>query len=82
MPDSSPVEYADFPAGVSVRLVIGKGDSQVTGVGVITGSSATCRIESTVADAIRTGALWRVIVSVGTDDQVPLNGTVVRSDGD
>ena len=81
VPDSSPVEYADFPAGVSVRLVIGKGDTAVTGLGVISGSYVTCRIESTAADLIKAGTLWRLVVSLGSDDQVPINGTVVRADG-
>lgn len=81
VPDSDPVQYTDFPVGVSVRLVIGKGDSQVTGLGVISGSSATCRIDSALTDAIKSGTFWRVVVSLGSDDQVPLNGTVVRADG-
>jgi hypothetical protein len=81
VPDSNPVQYTNFPAGVSVRLVIGKGDSQVTGLGVVSGSSATCRIESSSTDSIKAGTFWRVVVSVGSDDQVPLNGTVVRADG-
>ena len=81
VPGSDPVEYDDFPEGVSVRLVIGKGDSAVTGLGTISGSYATCRIESTVADAVKAGTLWRVVVSLGSDDQVAINGTVVRSDG-
>lgn len=81
IPDSNPVEYEDFPAGVSVRLVIGKGESQVTGLGVISGSSATCRIDSSLTDSIKAGTFWRVVVSVGSDDQVPLNGQVVRADG-
>lgn len=81
VPDSDPVSYVDFPAGVSVRLVIGKGESEVTGVGVISGSYATCRIESTAADSIKTGAPWRLIVSLGSEDEVPVNGTVVREDG-
>jgi hypothetical protein len=81
VPDSNPVQYTDFPAGVSVRLVIGKDQTQVTGLGVIAGSSATCRIESSLTDSIKTGTFWRVVVSVGTDDQVPLNGQVVRADG-
>lgn len=81
VPDSNPAQYTNFPAGVSVRLVIGKGDSQVSGVGVISGSSATCRIDSSLTDSIKAGTFWRVVVSVGSDDQVPLNGTVVRADG-
>ena len=81
IPGSDPVEYTDFPAGVSVRLVIGKGDTEVTGLGVISGSYVTCRIESSVADLIKAGTLWRLVVSLGSDDQVPINGTVVRADG-
>ena len=81
VPGSDPVDYDDFPEGVSVRLVIGKGNSAVTALGTISGSYATCRIESTVADAVKAGTLWRLVVSVGSDDQVPLNGTVVRADG-
>lgn len=81
VPGSDPAQYTNFPTGVSVRLVIGKGDSQVTGLGVISGSSATCRIDSSLTDSIKAGTFWRVVVSLGSDDEVPLNGTVVRADG-
>lgn len=85
VPDSDPVEYLDFPDDVSVALAIGKSSSEVRGVAAISGHEATCRIESELADGLKTGALWRVIVSVTadghTEDDVPLNGTVVRSDG-
>jgi len=81
VPGSSPATYVDFPEGVSVALVIGKGTGAARGVATISGSTATCRIESTVADTVKSGALWRVIVSLGATDDVPLNGKVVRSDG-
>lgn len=85
VPGSDPVEYVNYPSDVSVALVIGKGSSAVTGTATITGSEAVCRIESDAVDGIRTGTLWRVVVSVDEGltsyDEVPLNGKVVRSDG-
>lgn len=85
VPGSDPASYVDYPAGVSVTLVIGKGASEISGAATISGSDATCRIESTLADGVRTGTLWRVVVSktdgAFVDDEVPLNGKVVRSDG-
>lgn len=81
VPGSDPAEYEDYPEGVSVSLAIGKGASEVRAFGTIAGSTATCRIQSTQSDKIRSGALWRVIVSSGTNDDVPLNGKVVRADG-
>lgn len=82
VPDSSPATYVDYPNDVSVKLVIGKGTSEITSTATISGSDATCRIESTVADKVKSGALWRVVVtSDGTTDEVPLNGKVVRHDG-
>lgn len=85
VPGSNPASYVDYPDGVSVKLVIGKGDSEILGVATISGSDATCRIESDLVDGVRTGALWRVVVSRANgllvDDEVPLNGKVVRNDG-
>lgn len=87
VPGSDPAVYTDFPPNVSVRLEIGKGSSKISSSGTVSGSSATCRIESSVADTVKPGALWRVVVSLGngsgnpTSDEVPLNGKVVRSDG-
>lgn len=87
VPDVVPVEYVDFPAGVDVKLVIGKGSSEITSTTTITGHEAVCRIQSTEADTVKAGALWRVVVSVSNGsgvpitDEVPLNGKVVRADG-
>lgn len=85
VPNSDPVQYQNFPSGVSVKLVIGKGSTAVEGVATISGSEAVCRIESEEADKIRPGTLWRVVVSSDqgdySADEVPLNGKVVRSDG-
>lgn len=87
VPASDPATYVDYPGNVSVKLVIGRGSSEVTSNATITGSTATCKIESQVADTIKAGALWRVVVSVSngvgvpSTDDVPLNGKVVRADG-
>lgn len=81
VPGSDPAEYEDYPLGVVVTLAIGKGSSEIRGIGTIAGSTATCHIQSTLADKVRSGAFWRVIVSSGTSDDVPLNGKVVRADG-
>jgi hypothetical protein len=86
VPGSDPAAYVDYPDGVSVTLEIGKGPSKISsGAATISGSNATCRIESELTDGVREGALWRVVVSKDNgslvDDEVPLNGKVVRSDG-
>jgi hypothetical protein len=84
VPGSNPVEYVDYPLNVAVKLVVGKGLSAIEAPADIRGHEAVCRIESAAADTIKAGALWRVIVSTADDlidDDVPMNGTVVRFDG-
>lgn len=85
--------YTNYSSGVTVKLEVdiqGPGKpappvQTVTGVGDITDFHAVCRIESEVADLIKDGSLWRVIISYPTDpstDVVGMNGRVSRSDGD
>lgn len=85
-PGSDPAEYIDFPNNVSIKMIIGKGDTATQINGVITGPNAVFRLESEVADTIRAGVSWRLIYSILgdtlTDDIVIMNGKVVRSDGD
>jgi hypothetical protein len=72
----------------SVALVIGNRDNTLaTGIGVITGSAAVCRIPYTTADTIKNGTLWRCVVTVADSDgtdidhQTPINGEIRRYDG-
>ena len=88
VPDTIPPEYTDYPDNLSIKLLIGKGDSMIQLDGVITGSDAVFRLESEVADTIKAGVSWRLIFSIFdpnselTDDIVALNGRMVRVDGD
>jgi len=88
VPGSDPVTYTDYPVGTSIKMLIGKGDSLIQINGVINGSDAVFRLESEVADTIRSGVSWRLIFSIVddnaqlTDDIVIMNGRVVRVDGD
>jgi hypothetical protein len=81
VPGAPPGTYTDFPEEVSVKLVIGKGSTEIEAAAIISGSSATCQIESTLADKVKAGTLWRVVVTTPSSDTVPLNGKVVRADG-
>jgi hypothetical protein len=72
--------YTPFDDGVTVKLFLDTIECDAT----ISGDTATCKIESTALDSVLNGALWRVVVSFPTSpttDDVPMNGTVVRSDG-
>jgi hypothetical protein len=85
VPGSDPVEYVAWPEDVTVQLVVGRGVSQVTADAEIIGDLAKCRIESTVADAIKDKTPWACRVSVAddtaTNDIVAINGIIVRDDG-
>ena len=76
--------YTPYADGVVVALVIDT--TPVTEAEAeITGYHAVCHIESTAADPIKKGVLWRCRVSIPdgerTLDLVPVNGMTVRYDG-
>ena len=50
VPGSNPATYTNFPTGVTVKVVIGKGSTAIQGVATISGDTAVCRIESENAD--------------------------------
>lgn len=82
VPGSSPATYTDYPAGMSIKLVIGKGSSAIVAPAEIEGFTATCKIQSELADKVADGAIWRCIVSDDLgNDTVPLNGPIERHDG-
>lgn len=89
VPNSNPVAYQDFPAGTTVSLVISTGgrtdEILAQGVGDVQGSSAACRIPYTVANTLKTGHVWRCVLTLqdsgNTDHLVPINGQIQRFDG-
>jgi hypothetical protein len=82
VPGSDPATYTDYPAGISIKLVVGKGSSAIVAPATITGFIAICKIESERADKIADGAVWRCIVSDDLgNDTVPINGPIERHDG-
>ena len=86
-PGSNPAVYIDYPINTSMKMLIGKGDTVIEIDGVIDGSDAVFRLESEVADTIKSGVGWRLIFSIDNgenepvDDIVIINGKVVRVDG-
>lgn len=82
VPGSDPAEYTNYAAGLSIKLVIGKGSSAIVAPAEIEGFTATCKIQSELADKVADGAIWRCIVSDNLgNDTVPINGSVARNDG-
>lgn len=82
LPGSSPASYQNYAAGTTAQLVIGKpGAILATANAVISTYHAVVRLESSVADGIKAGSLWRFIVSNSGDDVVACNGKTVRFDG-
>jgi hypothetical protein len=89
VPGSDPVAYQNFPPTVlSVSLVIGKlNNTLATGIAVISGSNATCRIPFATADSLKNDTPWRCVVvvqdsdGINTDHLTPINGVVHRYDG-
>lgn len=74
------LEYGD---GVSVTLTIDTAPPTVASAEV-DGYDAVVRVESEVADLIKKGTNWRVVVSTPgspSTEIVAANGTVVRFDG-
>jgi hypothetical protein len=83
VPDSNPVEYEAYEAGVVVTLIIDTAPP-TEAVGVVDGVNAVCRLESTVTDTIKGGLLWRARVTLPgspTTDLVAITGKTVRPDG-
>lgn len=70
----------DWPAGIEVWLFIDSA-TPIAAQAVITGHAAAVTVESELTDAVKRGALWRLVVKQGTLDTVACNGTVIRSDG-
>jgi hypothetical protein len=85
VPGSNPVAYVDYPSNIGIDLVIGEGASKITSAATISTYHAVCRVESSVVDTLKDGALWACIVHVEgipqSDDMVPINGTLERNDG-
>jgi hypothetical protein len=77
--------YTDYAANVVVRLEVDCGGATISSVAEISSFHAVCRIESTAADTIAAGSLWRCVVSYPTvhytTEVVPVNGTISRHDG-
>lgn len=83
VPGSDPAEYVEYDEGVVVTLIIDT-SPPTEAVGVVDGIHAVCRVESTVADDIRAGLLWRCRITLPDDpttDLVAINGRTTRSDG-
>lgn len=77
--DGNPVDYT---SDESVTLVIDT-DPATTADAVINGNHATCRVESTVTDAIVKSFAWRCVVSTAgspSTEAVPCNGKTKRFD--
>lgn len=85
--------YTSYGPGVLVRLEVDiespgrppPPPTIITGIADISTYHAVCRIESTVADTIPDGSLWRCVVSYptipATTEVVGINGRIQRSDG-
>lgn len=75
-------QYAitDYPIGAVVTLTI-DAIPPVSGVATIDGPRATVVIDKADADTVLDYQLWRLVMTVGSLDQVLANGQVVRSDG-
>ena len=89
--------YTSYAPGVTVTMevdrpiVTGQGVggpprfTLLTAVATISTYHAVCRMESTVADTIPAGSLWRCVVAyptLPTTETVAMNGPIARSDGD
>lgn len=73
---------ADYPDGASVAMAIETDGDLVTADAEIAGALATVWEDTTVADPIKSGSLWRVTITFADGlDQVMCNGTVTRYDG-
>lgn len=86
IPVDDVLTYTPYGDGVTVSLIIDTDHDPVVAEAVIDGYHAIVRIESTVADIIPKGKLWRCRISTPasgeqTDDIVPVNGRTVRYDG-
>lgn len=76
-------QYTEYGPGVIVQLQIDIPET-VSATATISTYHAVCKIESTVADTIPNGSLWRCIVSYPTfptTEVVGMNGRVKRFDG-
>lgn len=76
-------EYVDYDNDVTVSLVIDT-STPIVANAVIDGYHAVCRVESTAADAVPAGVLWRLVFSTAgspSTERVVINGKVVRADG-
>lgn len=75
-------DYVDYDSGVTVTLIV-ETDPALEVEADITGHHAVVKIESTVADTIPTGTVWRLIHSSPTDpstETVAAYGKVKRFD--
>jgi hypothetical protein len=75
----APVEY---DPGTTVTLTIDD-TTPVVATAVISDEHAVARVESTVADAIKAGLLWRCVVSLPGSPSTEIvvgNGKTVRKD--
>lgn len=73
-------QVTDFPPGATVTLVV-ESTPPISGEAVIIGPKATVSIDKAEADTIKSYQLWRLVMTVGTLDEVLVNGQIVRSDG-
>ena len=76
-------EYAAWPPGAQVRLVI-EADPAVVAVAVIDDYHAVVRVESEVSDELAAGLTYRIEVELPDGefdyDDVPIQGRTVRRD--
>jgi hypothetical protein len=73
---------ADYPDGATVALIIDNDDTTITVDADIAGPQATVWEDKAVADTVKGGKLWRVVLTFADGfDQVICNGKTVRKDG-
>lgn len=82
-----PITHAEVDWGVDVDVFIKVDDSRTASTrvsGVVDGSLATIRMESSLLDTVKTGTTWRVIMSqpgVPRYETAVMVGTFERNDG-
>lgn len=72
---------ADWPEGATVTLVIDT-SPPLKAEATVAGSHALVLVDYLVADQIKRGVLWRLVLTTSDGiDTVMVNGTVTRQDG-